>query len=328
MGLSNRQFDSIMEKYDSIRLENHRKQLTRTEEIRHKIPAYFSLEDELRSLRMERMRSNLIKRDSSCIDPCVELKTKEELLMAKRDRLLTEAGYPKDYLSPIYACIKCKDTGFLPESRTKCSCFIEAQTRLLFEQSGIFDLIQIQNFDTLSFEYFNESESASYSSSLNISRNFIRNFNSDYQNLVFYGNVGTGKTFLSCCIAKELMENGFSVSYCSADKLFKDMTDLRFGNDKDEYFSFIEDINQCDLLIIDDLGTEAITERVKADLFTCLNNRELLKKATLISTNLTLDELNRRYSERIFSRVSSHFTFCKFEGRDIRMLKKFQEMRK
>lgn len=104
--------------------------------------------------------------------------------------------------------------------------------------------------------------------------------------------------------------------------------DLRFGDDKNEYFSFIEDLDQCDLLIIDDLGTEAITERVKADLFTCLNNRDLLKKATLISTNLTLDELNRRYSERIFSRISSHFTFCKFEGRDIRMLKKFQEKRK
>ena len=158
---------------------------------------------------------------------------------------------------------------------------------------------------------------------MNIAKNFIRNFNSDYQNLVFYGNVGTGKTFLSCCIAKELMETGFSVIYSSADKLFKNLVDLRFQDDKDAYFSFMDDIHQCDLLIIDDLGTEAISERVKADLFTCLNNRDMQKKATLISTNLTLDELSRRYSERIFSRVSSHFTFCKFEGRDIRILKKF-----
>ena len=119
------------------------------------------------------------------------------------------------------------------------------------------------------------------------------------------------------------METGFSVIYSSADKLFKNLVDLRFQDDKDAYFSFMDDIHQCDLLIIDDLGTEAISERVKADLFTCLNNRDMQKKATLISTNLTLDELSRRYSERIFSRVSSHFTFCKFEGRDIRMLKKF-----
>ncbi len=324
MGLSNRQFDSIMEKYDSIRLENNRKQIARANEVLAKIPGYFDLEEELRSLRMERTRASL-NQDEPAL---TELKTKEELFIDKRNRLLKEAGYPSDYLSPIYQCPKCHDTGFLPESRTKCSCFIAAQTRLLFEQSGIFDLIQIQNFDTLSFDYFNDAERASYSNAVSSAKNFIRNFNTDYQNLVFYGNVGTGKTFLSCCIAKELMETGFSVTYCSADKLFKDLVDLRFGDDRNEYFSFIEDMNQCDLLIIDDLGTEAITERVKADLFTCLNNRDLSKKATLISTNLTLDELNRRYSERIFSRVSSHFTFCKFEGRDIRMLKKFQEKRK
>lgn len=324
MGLSNKQFDSIMEKYDSIRLENNRRQMARANEVRDNVPGYFDSEKELRSLRMKRTCAGL-NRDASSL---TELKAKEELLIDRRNRLLTEAGYPSDYLSPIYQCPKCHDTGFLPESRNKCSCFIAAQTRLLFEQSGIFDLIQIQNFDTLSFDYFNESESVSYSNALNSAKNFIRNFNSDYQNLVFYGNVGTGKTFLSCCIAKELMETGFSVTYRSADKLFKDLVDLRFSDDKNEYFSFIEDMNQCDLLIIDDLGTEAITERVKADLFTCLNNRDLLKKATLISTNLTLDELNRRYSERIFSRISSHFTFCKFEGRDIRMLKKFQEKRK
>ncbi|MGN0133055.1 MAG: ATP-binding protein [Lachnospiraceae bacterium] len=324
MGLSNRQFDSIMEKYDNIRLENHRIQIARTEEVRQKLPSYFDTEDELRNLRMKRMQANLDK-DTDALSV---IKTQEDLLVDKRDRILTDAGYPKDYLAPIYTCPKCHDTGFLPQSRTKCTCFIEAQTRLLFEQSGIFDLISVQNFDTLSFDYFNEAEAASYANALNISKKFTGNFNSDYQNLVFYGNVGTGKTFLSCCIAKELMEQGYSVTYYSADKLFKDLVDFRFQDDKDAYFSFLEDINQCDLLIIDDLGTEAISERVKADLFTCLNNRDLLKKATLISTNLTLDELSRRYSERIFSRVSSHFTFCKFEGRDIRMLKKFQDKRK
>ena len=308
MGLSNRQFDSIIEKYDNIRLENNREQMKRADEVRSKIPGYIELEEKLRSLRMERTRARLYEDEALF----TEQKTEEDLLVDKRNRLLKEAGYPSDYLDPIYQCPKCRDTGFLPESRSKCTCFIAAQTRLLFEQSGISDLIELQNFDTLSFD----------------ARNFIRNFNSDYQNLVFYGNVGTGKTFLSCCIAKELMETGFSVTYKSADRLFKDLVDLRFGDDKNEYFSFIEDLDQCDLLIIDDLGTEAITERVKADLFTCLNNRDLLKKATLISTNLTLDELNRRYSERIFSRISSHFTFCKFEGRDIRMLKKFQEKRK
>lgn len=324
MGLSNKQFDSIMEKYDSIRLGNHKLQMAHIEEIRKKIPAYADTEKELRSLRMKHVQASLEKD----VEALAELSAKEDLAIDRKKRLLVENGFPMDYASPVYHCEKCHDTGFFLDTRTKCDCFIEAQTRLLFEQSGIFDLISTQNFDTLSFEFFNEAEAASYSNAINVSKNFTKNFNSDYQNLIFYGNVGTGKTFLSCCIAKELMENGFSVTYYSADKLFKNLVDFRFGDTKDEYFSFIEDISQCDLLIIDDLGTEAITERVKADLFSCLNNRDLLRKATLISTNLTLDELNRRYSERIFSRVSSHFTFCKFEGRDIRMLKKFQEKRK
>ena len=319
MGLSNKQFNSITEKLDAERLDNHRIQMKRTEEIRRMFPAYSEVEKELRDLRMQKTRARL-NNDTEALSI---LPAKEELLIAKRQRILTDAGYPADYLNPIFTCQKCKDTGFLPETRTKCTCFVEAQTRLLFEQSGIYDLIAAQNFDTLSFDYFNEEEASSYSNSLNIAKNFIRNFNSDYQNLVFYGNVGTGKTFLSCCIAKELMEKGFSVTYTSADKLFKNLVDLRFQDDKSSYFSFMDNIHQCDLLIIDDLGTEAISERVKADLFTCLNNRDMQKKATLISTNLTLDELSRRYSERIFSRVSSHFTFCKFEGRDIRMLKKF-----
>jgi DNA replication protein DnaC len=321
MGLSNRQFDSIMEKYDSIRFENHSRQLARSEEIRQKIPAYFEAEKELRDIRMKNMQANL-DGDREALEL---YRTQKELLIDKRDRLLVDNGYPQDYLAPIYTCRKCHDTGFLPDRHTKCSCFVEAQTKLLFEQSGIFELIAVQNFDTLTFDYFNEGEADAFSTALNISRKFIKNFNSDYQNLMFYGNVGTGKTFLSCCIAKELMENGFSVTYCSADCLFKNLVDLRFQDDRDAYFSYMEDINECDLLIIDDLGTEAISERVKADLFTCLNNRDLSKKSTLISTNLTLDELNRRYSERIFSRLSSHFTFCKFEGRDIRMLKKFSK---
>ncbi|MCH5281077.1 MAG: ATP-binding protein [Lachnospiraceae bacterium] len=324
MGLSNKQFDSILEKYDNIRLENHYIQLKRQEDVSKKAPAYSECEDSIRSFRMKKMQAQL----NGDTETFALLTDQENLLKDKRDQILKEAGFAADYLLPIYVCTKCKDTGFLPESRQKCSCFMEAQTRLLFEQSGIYDLIQKQNFDTLSFEFFDEKESQHYAQALNISRNFIKNFDIDYQNLIFYGNVGTGKTFLSCCIAKALMEKGCSVTYCSADKLFKNLVDLRFVDDKSSYFSFMEDVNQCDLLIIDDLGAEAITDRARADLFTCLNNRDLLRKATLISTNLTLDELNRRYSERIFSRLSSRYTFCKFEGRDIRMLKKMQENRK
>lgn len=324
MGLTNKQFDAVLHHYDELRIQSRNTQIQHKKEIEEKLPSYIEMESQIRALRSKRLEASL----NNDFDMLGQLKEQEYALIMQRDLILVEAGYPADYLEQTYQCKICQDTGFLPNTRTKCSCFIKQQTLLLFEQSGIAELIQEQNFDTLSFSYFNEKEHADFSNALTLSKNFVKNFDKDYQNILFYGNVGTGKTFLSCCIAKELMETGHSVLYLSADQLFKNFVDLRFQNDRGEYFSFTEDIEQCDLLIIDDLGTESLSERSKADLFTCLNNRDFNKKSTLISTNLKVEEIGNRYSERILSRLSSHFEFRKFDGRDIRMLKKFQEKRK
>ena len=315
MGLTNKQFDTIMQHYDDIQKENRDLLAAKEQEIRKKIPQYFQFGQEINSLRVKRAKASLSKNEAF-VSQCLK---EEQDLIEKRDKLLLSEGYPADYLSMTYHCPICKDKGLLSDNRTKCTCFISAQTKLLFEQSGIYELIKTQNFDTLSYEYFDKEHVAGYQNAVTIAKNFITNFNSDYQNLLFYGNVGTGKTFLTCCIAKELMEQGISVTYCSAEQLFRMLVDLRFQEDKDSYFSFMEDIHARDVLIIDDLGTETVTERVRSDLFTCLNNRDMAHKSTIISTNLSIEELNKRYSERIFSRMSSHFTFCKFDGPDIRM---------
>lgn len=320
MGLTNKQFDTIMQQYDELQSRNHALIAAREKEIDEKLPLYKKLGKDLNAIRVSRTRA-LLSKNKELISQC---EGQEHAIIAERKQLLMDNGYPEDYLSAVYDCDICKDTGFVPESQQKCRCFIKAQTKLLFEQSGIAHLIDKQNFDTLSMQYFNEAEAASYQNAVTVAKNFVTNFNSDYQNLLFYGNVGTGKTFLSCCIAKELMEQGISVTYCSAVQLFNMLVDLRFQDDKDEYFSFIEEINDRDLLIIDDLGTENITDRVKSDLFTCLNNRDISKKATIISTNLSIKDLKTRYSERIASRISSHFYLCRLDGSDIRIKKKLQ----
>lgn len=319
MGLTNKQFDTIMHHYDVIRNENKDLLVQREQEIRQEIPMYFQVQEQLNALRLKRAKASLSKNTQLVM----EYQKEEAILKEKKYELLKSKGYSSDYLEMTYHCPMCKDQGFL-NNHQKCGCFITAQTKLLFEQSGIYDLIKTQNFDTLSFDYFNEKEACSYENTIHIAKNFIRNFNTDYQNLLFYGNVGTGKTFLTCCIAKELMEQGISVTYCSAEHLFRMLVDLRFQENKDEYFSFMEEIYDRDLLIIDDLGTEPVTERVRSDLFTCLNNRDIAKKSTIISTNLTLEELDSRYSERVSSRLGSNYTFCEFDGRDIRLMKKFQ----
>jgi DNA replication protein DnaC len=135
--------------------------------------------------------------------------------------------------------------------------------------------------------------------------------------------VGTGKSFLSCCIARELLDAGKSVKYFSAGALFDKISDLTFRSKEKETRSyFYQELYDCDLLIIDDLGTELVNAFVASELFDCLNERHLREKATIISSNISLEELRDHYSERIFSRITSHFELLKFTGPDIRMYKK------
>ena len=155
---------------------------------------------------------------------------------------------------------------------------------------------------------------------MSLSCNFIENFKQDYHNLLFYGTVGTGKSFLSGCIANELIQGGYSVIYFSALNFFERLAFYSFdAKEKAALHQFYEDIYGCDLLVIDDLGTETANAFVNSQLFACLNERQLRRKAMIISTNLNLGELQERYSDRIFSRLTSHFTFCKLTGADIRI---------
>ena len=155
------------------------------------------------------------------------------------------------------------------------------------------------------------------------SKKFVEDFKFDYQNLFFYGTVGTGKSFLSGCIAKELLDSGHSVIYFSAAGLFDLLAKATFetGN-KDRLIRLQQDLSQCELLIIDDLGTEMTNSFVASSLFSILNERHLASRATIISTNLSLEELRDRYSDRTFSRISSNFKLYKLSGTDIRMYKK------
>jgi DNA replication protein DnaC len=154
------------------------------------------------------------------------------------------------------------------------------------------------------------------------SRQFIKEFDSVRRNLYFYGTVGTGKSFLSVCIARDLIESGHSVIYFSASDLFDRISEYSFDYKSREQLSRLyDDLYGCDLLIIDDLGTEMTNVFVTSQLFACINERHLREKATIISTNLSLSELQGRYSDRVFSRVSSLYDIYRFTGMDIRIQK-------
>lgn len=323
MPLSNSQYDSIMRAYDERQLAHQRERNARLYEIRETLPEYEALEREESALFLQKADCLL---DGQSED-ARRISEDIALIRAKKTNLLSRAGYPADYLSMQYTCPLCKDTGYM--DGVKCACFRQASVSLLYEQSGIRELLKQDNFDTLSYEYYEGEDLTHFQNAVTTCKNFIRNFNSDYHNLFFYGTVGTGKSFLSGCVAKELIEKGNLVIYFSATRLFNELSRCAFQREnRGELNSFLDDLFECDLLIIDDLGTELTNSFVASQLFSCLNERHIRKKATVISTNLSLQELSDRYSERIFSRITSSYEICKLSGPDIRMYKKRQLSRK
>lgn len=317
MALSNSQYDSIMRIYDERQLMHQHERNARLSEIREALPGYETLEREESALFLQKADLLLDGRSEDARRITEDI----ALIRAKKANLLSRGGYPADYLDIHYTCPQCRDTGYI--DGVKCACFRQASVSLLYEQSGIRELLKQDNFDALSYEYYGGEDLTRFQNAVTTCKNFVRNFNSDYHNLFFYGTVGTGKSFLSGCVAKELIEKGNLVIYFSATRLFNELSRCAFQRDnREELSGFLDDLFGCDLLIIDDLGTELTNSFVASQLFSCLNERHLRKKATIISTNLSLQELSDRYSERIFSRITSSYEICKLSGPDIRMYKK------
>ncbi len=323
MPLSNSQYNSIIRSYEekqrNVRLNVER----RTDEIYTKIPAYEELAKQVSVVSIEQSKKMLMG-DTSAIP---QLKEKLNALANEKARLLAEYGYPADYLEPHYTCSLCKDTGYADNK--KCTCFKRAEIDLIYEQSNIKNILKTENFDHLSFDYYVGEDLEKFTKAVAECRNFIKNFDSDYHNLFFYGTVGTGKSFLSSCVAKELIEKGKLVLYFSSPQLFDTLSKSTFDKDSAQAASGIyEDIYECDLLIIDDLGTELTNSFVASQLFSCINNRHIRNKSTIITSNLSLAEIRDRYSERILSRITSNYEVFKITGRDIRYLKKVESNRK
>lgn len=317
MSLTNSQYDTIMRSYEEKQRKSRYRMEANLKEVFDKLPAYEELYKQSAAISIEHGR-RLLGGDKGALG---ELKQKLEALSEQKASLLRENGFPDDFLMPVYECGKCRDTGY--DGGRKCSCLRAAEIEMIYEQSHIKDMLETENFGLLSYEYYAGEELEKFTKAVQICKNFVKNFDSDYLNLFFYGTVGTGKSFLSCCVAKELMDNGHLVIYFSASQLFDALSKSTFEKESSEAISGIsEDICECDLLIIDDLGTELTNSFVSSRLFSCLNNRHMRKKPTIITTNLSLGELRDRYSDRIFSRITSNYTVCKLTGPDIRMIEK------
>ena len=317
MSLTNAQYDTILHQYEMKQLKSRRETERRLARVYDQIPGYRKLEDTVAAVSVAQGKK-LLSGDEDAME---DLRDSLAELSGRKVQLLEDAGFAPDYLEPVYECPDCQDTGYIGSE--KCHCFKQAMITLLYEQSNIREMLRTENFDSLSYEYYEGEDLSRFKNAVRTCRNFVKNFNSDYHNLFFYGTVGTGKSFLSGCVAKELIETGHSVIYFSATGLFDLLSKNSFDyKNREELRETYEDMYKCDMLIIDDLGTELTNQFVTSQLFALLNERHMGKKATIISTNLSLEELRNRYSDRIFSRITSHYEICKLTGQDIRMYRK------
>ena len=326
MSLTNAQYDEIMRGYQSRQLRNRYLTQERLDAIYAKLPQLKSINDTIASLSVEAARKKL---DDDNLSYNL-LKKKIEDLRVEKTALLTNSGFDNDYFEPVYTCKDCKDTGYI--NGEKCHCFKQEVINVVYSQSNIRNILSRENFNSFSYEYYSDEEinTTTGLSSLDTAKRavdeckrFIQDFDNKPKNLFFYGNTGVGKTFLSNCVAKELLEQGYSVIYFTAFQLFDILSKGVFDRDADAIAAH-QNIFDCDLLIIDDLGTEFANSFTTSQLFLCVNERLLRQKSTIISTNLNLNQMVDMYSERTWSRISSNYTLIKLFSDDIRIQKKLR----
>jgi len=325
MGLTNTQYDSIIRKYGETQMNNRRILDERKEYVYSHVEGFKELEDSVITVSLDYAKKKL-SGDESSIE---ELHALLEDLKEMKAHLLKGVGLPEDYLDPIYTCKDCKDTGYI--GNTKCHCFVRQIIELLYDSSNMRSFIEENNFSKLSYDFYKGEGLTLFKNAVDRCKRLIDDFENEKGNILLYGTVGTGKSFLSGCVAGELIEKGYSCVYYSSISLFETIAKETFHSSsatKDELYNLYDCLYNCDLLIIDDLGTETVNSFVASSLFALINERHLRKKSTIISTNLSLEQIRDIYSDRVFSRIANSYSLLKLVADDIRIQKKQLNIRK
>jgi len=324
--------NTLLQEYE-VKRRNALKDLeTRKQLLYASCPRLEEIEFELNNISIHTVKSILYSNNEDKENYLKNLNIKLEELRSERIQILSNLGKTLEYLEPIYECNLCKDVGYIVSNSatTMCNCLKQKIFDISYNQCNI-NRLDSENFSTFDFSNYsdevdvnkyklNVSPRQNMKNILTIVKQFVDNFDSPKQNnLLFTGNTGLGKTFLSNCIANEVLKKNKTVLYQTSPIMLDTIIDYRFNkNDGTIYNSLLT----VDLLIIDDLGTETINSMKFTELFNIINSRLLNPiNKTIISTNLSLNELYSYYDERIVSRFVGNYSICKFFGDDIRFKK-------
>ena len=253
-----------------------------------------------------------------------QMKEQGLALKEEYDKLLAEHHVTQSDVTPQYQCSRCKDTGFV--DGRMCQCLKNLQRQMAFQRLSMDAPLENSTFEEFSLEYYREDEKAyrQMEKVLAACKRYADNFRADSPSFLFWGGTGLGKTHLSLAIAGKAIEKGFGVVYGSAQSFAVALERERFLREQDmaEDAGVQSQLTDCDLLILDDLGTEASSNYVKSAFYDIINSRMMKNKPTLISTNLTMKDLEKRYTPRFTSRIAGYYSKVQFLGNDVRLQKR------
>lgn len=300
----------------------------RQKQIFREIPRLEEIDRELRGT-MSQIIASALRRGTDPMPALRVIRDQNLDLQRERSALLMEHGYEPDELEERPDCILCGDTGF--RDGTMCRCLRKYYARAQIEELSRMLDMGTASFETFRFDWYGAapdpvmgiSPRANMEKNYDTCQDYARQFGRSSGNLLLWGDPGLGKTFLSACVARVVSERGFSVVYDTATHVFSQFEAAKFRREEDE--GAAEDVDRCmncDLLIIDDLGTEMVTSFVQSALYQIVNGRLLAGKSTIISTNLDPDGIGKRYSPQLLSRIEGEYQVLPFFGEDIRRLKR------
>ena len=315
------------DRLDRRRRENQEEHSRRQEQVYKRVPEIRQIDGQLRT-QIGRLVRIAVSREPNVKEQIAALQEENLGLQARRAELLVEHGLPMDYLDEICDCKLCGDTGTKKDGSV-CSCLEKLYKQELTKEMGVLLREGDERFEQFDLNLYPDDGSTSPRKVMAVTYSICKRFADCFPNvttsLLLSGAPGLGKTFLSACIARQVADTGCSVCYdtaVSALEPFERQKFARSAEEREEAQEKIDRMLTCDLMILDDLGTELITDMSQSALYTLLNTRIRTGRRMIISTNFSREELESRYTPQICSRLLGEFTLVPFAGSDLRQRKK------